>query len=1314
MKRTVVLVFVIFCLAGVLHCVNWSLSMGINGLGGYVSVYVNGMLVLPNCPMYGATYPFSVNVFDRITTNYSPAIMYAQLDEYSIYDNDGNLVYASGAGMEVPSGTPYPILVANSSAGTIENMHEGSYTMSPGQIMGFCDSGGLSAPYNDNVNWQTYTIYPPAGYRVKAEFLDFETEANYDWLTIYGGESLYGDFLGYYTGTNCPNTVESNSGSLTFTFTSDASNAGFGWIAQVSLVPFGPPLQALLLTPESLAQNVPLTQELSWLATPGASSYNLYLSSAYPPAYYTNTASTTCTVSSLNPGTTYYWYVEAVNDAGVGPASEIRRFDTLVPAPSNLGFSLGGGNVYLDWTAAAAPSVSYKIYRNGSFIATSATNSYSEAAPPYGSTYSYYVTASYPGAESSATNTVMVNIAPAIQWKVRLLSPGGQGWNGVGVALMINGVEPYGHSLTLSPGTESQDFPFTVHHGDAVTTYNDPMSNWLHGNEYRIYDHNDALVASATGYLTSGTSSFGSISNPIVVNENDPGYRIVMTNGSSVLTAGESYDFYDYGGAANEYANVQSLCYTVYPPAGYRVKVDLSYLSTVITDWGEYGTTADELTIYAGANTSAPMLANLFGTVGACSYVSPAGPMTFSFVSDIYGVSSGWSAQLSLEAIPPPLAPSGLAAIAAVSSISLAWSPSAEPVDAYRIYRSSYNPPDQVLADVPGTQLSHIDATAANSTTYYYLVKALKQDLLSSPTNIVSCHLLPQAEINPSTFSLNLTGETLSTTTEFTLANTGGYPYSYTLSGLDRNGIPISGAAIEGFAFMGELEGHGYYQSSAKMTWVEAKTLCEQKGGHLVTLSSTEEQNFIYQHAAYLDYGWIGFTDEVSEGEWTWVNGETVSYLNWNGGEPNNGGWWGGNEDHCIFNTDGSAGWNDAPGETPAHAILEFDGYNYLGSFAGHRYYKSNATMTWTQARTQCEQRGGHLLTLGNAAENEFVYPLAGENCWLGFTDEVSEGVWAWVNGEPVTYTAWHAGEPNNYGAGEDYSAYYITFGNQWADIDANQPYYALLEIDSENLPSLLSFSPACGTLNPGDNVIITMTIDTTGLPNGIYDTNIRLVATGIPAEQQYPVNINVARITISEPTGLVFSTTQSHAEAIYLDWEPNPSAENVSLYQVQRLGADWTVISTVPGSQTWYMDSDLEGLEGNILYRIIALNNSGGQSNPSLPVTAWKLSFSPPDGVAISRDGSGTVILTWQPVTQALDGSPATPTRYLVYASETPDNFSLVGIVNDTTWSSAPSAQTGFYYIKSYSGKLENLPSLSSGSGFFELDRPNPGITAD
>lgn len=82
------------------------------------------------------------------------------------------------------------------------------------------------------------------------------------------------------------------------------------------------------------------------------------------------------------------------------------------------------------------------------------------------------------------------------------------------------------------------------------------------------------------------------------------------------------------------------------------------------------------------------------------------------------------------------------------------------------------------------------------------------------------------------------------------------------------------------------------------ISWFDAKDDCEADGGHLVSITSEQENETLLgllQVAANEGqacppgrYVWIGFTDQDQEGQWEWITGEPVSYLNWAAGEPNN------------------------------------------------------------------------------------------------------------------------------------------------------------------------------------------------------------------------------------------------------------------------------------------------------------------------------------------------------------------------------------------------------------------------------------------
>ena len=84
--------------------------------------------------------------------------------------------------------------------------------------------------------------------------------------------------------------------------------------------------------------------------------------------------------------------------------------------------------------------------------------------------------------------------------------------------------------------------------------------------------------------------------------------------------------------------------------------------------------------------------------------------------------------------------------------------------------------------------------------------------------------------------------------------------------------------------------GHYYGLYDTGTYWRDAKTNCEQMGGHLVTITSAEEQNAVTGLLGNTTRAvfWIGA--EKQGKVWTWVTGETWKYTNWNVSEPSGDG----------------------------------------------------------------------------------------------------------------------------------------------------------------------------------------------------------------------------------------------------------------------------------------------------------------------------------------------------------------------------------------------------------------------------------------
>lgn len=94
-----------------------------------------------------------------------------------------------------------------------------------------------------------------------------------------------------------------------------------------------------------------------------------------------------------------------------------------------------------------------------------------------------------------------------------------------------------------------------------------------------------------------------------------------------------------------------------------------------------------------------------------------------------------------------------------------------------------------------------------------------------------------------------------------------------------------------------------YYEA---ISWTYANYICNSLGGHLATITSREEQDFIES----LNPGktWIG-ASKKEDGTWgAWVTGEDWSYTNWSDGEPNNSSNVVPNENHAVI---WNPKWND-------------------------------------------------------------------------------------------------------------------------------------------------------------------------------------------------------------------------------------------------------------------------------------------------------------------------------------------------------------------------------------------------------------------
>ncbi len=147
------------------------------------------------------------------------------------------------------------------------------------------------------------------------------------------------------------------------------------------------------------------------------------------------------------------------------------------------------------------------------------------------------------------------------------------------------------------------------------------------------------------------------------------------------------------------------------------------------------------------------------------------------------------------------------------------------------------------------------------------------------------------------------------------------------ISGNQGHGIQISGTQAAVFHWSaGDGGNDHYYIVSPSMSWHTAEGAAIMLEGHLASITSEEEQDFIdntiLSDNAFSTEGlWIGLNDEHVEGTFEWASGEPVSFTNWHFGQPDNLAADSSNADFAAVNTlssepAGKGTWAD---ETPWH-----------------------------------------------------------------------------------------------------------------------------------------------------------------------------------------------------------------------------------------------------------------------------------------------------------------------------------------------------------------------------------------------------------
>lgn len=209
------------------------------------------------------------------------------------------------------------------------------------------------------------------------------------------------------------------------------------------------------------------------------------------------------------------------------------------------------------------------------------------------------------------------------------------------------------------------------------------------------------------------------------------------------------------------------------------------------------------------------------------------------------------------------------------------------------------------------------------------------------------------------------------------------------------------------------VNGH-WYRLTAPQTWNAAEAEAVREGGHLATVRSLAEHDWLIGQFGNRQM-WIGLNDAAVEGSFVWSSGEPVGYTNFCPPEPN--GLPGEDYVHMAFwCLDRPGGWNDQQGTDLYAGLIEVAQApnGWVQSPVNGHWYRTTDAKTWLDAQSEARADGGELATVRSQAEMDWLVGQFGaRELWIGLNDRAVEGTFAWAGGEPVTYTNWCPGEPN-------------------------------------------------------------------------------------------------------------------------------------------------------------------------------------------------------------------------------------------------------------------------------------------------------------
>lgn len=490
--------------------------------------------------------------------------------------------------------------------------------------------------------------------------------------------------------------------------------------------------------------------QVTWPSPAGGATYDVRYGTATGSYTTTVTGQTSpYTITGLTANTNYYIVIRANNAVGSGTSvsSSESVQKTATAAPTGLAALATPGSVALTWTAVTG-ATDYKIYRgttSGSLALLASANvpaSYTDNTVANGTTY-YYAVVSNNGSDSAQSTEVAVQPISSFTFTSATVAS----------ASAINLV------WTAATGATSYDVRYgtaTGSYSSTVTGVTSPYSlNGLAPNTtYYISIRAKNAIGAGTNLDSSELSGKTATAAPSGLTATATTSQIVL-NWTGV-TGASSYNIYR-GTTTGSYALLAS-------PAGTGVSYTDStavngttYFYAVTSTNGTESGYSNEASaqaiasfaitsVVAGSTTT--LVVTWPATTGATAYDVRYGTSTGSYTTTVSSVTSPYTItgltsgstyyvvvrarnavgaganiqSAEVSAVTPLAAPVGLVATSTPGNVNLSWT-AVGGASGYRVYRSTTSGSGYSHIGSPGSN-SYGDATAANGTTYYYVVRS--------------------------------------------------------------------------------------------------------------------------------------------------------------------------------------------------------------------------------------------------------------------------------------------------------------------------------------------------------------------------------------------------------------------------------------------------------------------------------------------------------------------------------------------------------------------------------------------------------------